>query len=70
MTSISFNRSFNKSKRFRCHLTKSKQKVQDFVNWIKADSAACSVIGLNKRKYLGNSLVRLLIPCPIDLIGH
>ena len=27
------------------------KKFQDFVNWIKVNSAACSAMGLNKRKY-------------------
>ena len=44
------------------------------VNWIKLDSAVCSATGLNKRKYLRNSSLRLLILCAIvsydALIGH
>ena len=34
-------------------------------NWIKVDSAVCSVMGLNKWKYLRNSSLRLFIPCVI-----
>ena len=44
---------------------------------MKLDRAVCSAMGLNKRKYLLNSLLRLLIACAIvyfdaliDFIGH
>ena len=48
------------------------------VNWIKLDSDVCSAMGLNKKKYSGNSSLKLLIPWAIassydafiDFIGH
>ena len=47
------------------------------VNWIKVDRAVCLAMGLNKRIYLRNSSLRLLIPYAMvyyelltDFIGH
>ena len=44
---------------------------------MKVDRAVCSATGVNKRKYLHNSSLRLLVPCAIvsqdaliDFIGH
>ena len=37
---------------------------------MKVDSPVCSVMGLNKRKYLPNSSLGLLIPCAIVFIRN